>query len=123
MYTNPVEIVDKTLLNIFYNYIPNKFILCNDKDAPWINEEIKSFMDRKNSLCQRQRKSDSIDYTSLNVLTIDISNAIRSSNLKYHERHANKLTDPKTVPKTYWAILKTFLNGSKIPLILTVTGR
>ena len=72
---------------------------------------------RKNSLYQRQRKSGSIDYTSLNALTIDISNAISSSKLKYHERLANKLNDPKTAPKTYWAILKTFVNGSKIPLI------
>ena len=37
--------------------------------------------------------------------------------MKYHERLANKLNDPKTAPKTYWVILKTFLNGSKIPLI------
>ena len=27
------------------------------------------------------------------------------------------LKDRKIVPKTYWAILKTFVNGSKIPLI------
>ena len=30
---------------------------------------------------------------------------------------ANKLNNAKTAPKTYWAILKTFVNGSKIPLI------
>ena len=72
---------------------------------------------RKNSLYQRQRKSGSIDYTSLNALTIDISNAISSSKLKYHERLANKLNDPKTAPKTYRAILKTFVKGSKIQLI------
>ena len=97
--------------------MPNKFILCDDKDPRWINEEIKSLIHRKNSLYQRQRKSGSIDYTSLNALTIDISNAISSSKLKYHERLANKLNDPKTAPKTYWAILKTFVNGSKIPLV------
>ena len=35
-----VEIFNKTLLNIFHNYIPNKFILCDGKDPPWIYEEI-----------------------------------------------------------------------------------
>ena len=30
---------------------------------------------------------------------------------------ANKLNDPKTAPKTNWKILKTFVNGTKIPLI------
>ena len=79
--------------------------------------EIKSLIHRKNSLYQRQRKSGSIDYTSLNALAIDISNAVSYSKLKYHERLANKLNDPKTAPKTYWAILNTFVNGSKIPLI------
>ena len=67
-----IEIFNKTLLNIFYNYIPNKFILCDNKDPPWINEEIKSLIHRKNFLNQRQRKSGSNDYTSLNALTIDI---------------------------------------------------
>ena len=47
----------------------------------------------------------------------DISDAITSSKLKYYEGLANKLNDPKTGPKTYWKIIKTFLNDTKIPLI------
>ena len=47
----------------------------------------------------------------------DISNAVNSSKLKCHECLAFKLNDPKTAPKTYWKILKTFVNGTKIPLI------
>ena len=42
-----VEIFNKTLLNILHNYIPNKFISCDDKDLPWINEEIKTLIHRK----------------------------------------------------------------------------
>ena len=72
----------------------------------------------KKILSIRDRKFSSINYTSVNALTLDISNAISSSKLKYHERLANKLNDLKTAPKTYWAILKTFVNGTKIPLIL-----
>ena len=56
-------------------------------------------------------------YTNKNVVTLDILNYISSSRLKYHERLANKLNDLNTTPKTYWTILKTFVNGSKIPLI------
>ena len=37
--------------------------------------------------------------------------------MKNHERLANKRNAPKTAPKIYWAILKTFVNGGKIPLI------
>ena len=74
-----VEIFNKTLLNIFHNYIPSKFILCDGKDPPWINEEIKTLIHRKNSLYQRQGKFSSINYTSLNAYTLVISNAISSS--------------------------------------------
>ena len=78
------------------------------KSKLWFKEKI---------LCIRGRVSGSIDYISLNAITLDILNAISSSKLKYHERLANKLNDPKTAFKTYWDILKTFVNGSKIPLI------
>ena len=30
-----------TIMNIFKNFIPNKTIICKDKDPPWINEEVK----------------------------------------------------------------------------------
>ena len=105
------------MLNIFHNYIPDKFILCNDKDPPWINEEIKFFIQRKNSLHRRKRKSSSISYTFLNAFGLDISNATSSSKLKYHERLPNKVNDPITASKTYQTILKIFVNGSKILLI------
>ena len=65
--------------------MPNKFIICDGKDQYWINEEIKSLIQWKNSLYQRQRKSGSINYTSLNSLIQEISNAISSYKLKYHE--------------------------------------
>ena len=45
-----------------------------------------------------------------------MSNAINSSKLKYHEHVTLKLNDPKTAPKTYWNVLITFINGTKIPL-------
>ena len=112
-----VEVFNKTLLNIFHNFIPNKIILCDDKDPPWMNDEIKNLIKRKNWLFQCQRKSGNLDYACLNSITQDISNAVNSSKLKYHERLALNVNDPKTAPKTYWKILKTFVNGTKIPLI------
>ena len=57
-----VELFNKMLLNIFQNFIPNKIILCEDKDPPWTNDEIKNFIKRKNWLFQCQRKSGNLDY-------------------------------------------------------------
>ena len=58
-----------------------------------------------------------LDFVILNLLTQDIWDAVTSSKLKYYESLANKLNNPKAAPKSYWKILKTFLSGTKIPLI------
>ena len=51
------------------------------------------------------------------MLSLELSNTISFSKAKYHVRLVIKLNDPKTTSKTYWSILKTFANGSKVPLI------
>ena len=112
-----VELFNKTLLNIVHNFIPNKIMLSDDREPSWMNDKIKKMIKRKNWLFQIQRKFANLDFAILNLLTLDISNAITSSKLKYHERLPNKVNDPKIAPETYWKTLKTFVNGSKIPLI------
>ena len=92
-----LELFNKTLLNMFHNFIPNKIILCDDKDPPWMNDEIKNLIKRKkrkNWLLQCHKKSGNLDYASLNSITQDISNAVKSSKLKYDERLALNLNDP-----------------------------
>ena len=76
-------------------------ILCDDKDRPWVNDEIKKLIKMKNWLFQCQRKSGNLDYASSNSTAEDISNAVNSSKLKYHERLALRLNDPKAAPKTH----------------------
>ena len=34
--------LNKVLMNVFTNYIPNKFITIDDKDPPWMNDEIRN---------------------------------------------------------------------------------
>ena len=82
-----------------------------------MNDEIKKKIKRTKWLFQSQRKSCKLDITVLNSLTQDISDAITSSKLKHYEGLANKLSDPETAPKTYWKILKAFVNGTLIPMI------
>ena len=33
--------LNETILNIFRNYVPNKYITIDDKDPVWMNETIK----------------------------------------------------------------------------------
>ena len=36
-----LKLFNETIVNIVSNYIPNKFITCNDKDPPWLNDHMK----------------------------------------------------------------------------------
>ena len=45
------------------------------------------------------------------------SSLIANLKNKYYSKVAKRLLDPSTSPKTYWSILKTFLNNKKIPVI------
>ena len=71
-----VELFNKTLLNIFHTFIPNKIIVDDDRDLPWMNNEITKSIKRKSWLFQNQRKSCNLDFAILNTLTQDISDAI-----------------------------------------------
>ena len=44
---------NKTILNIFLNYVRNKYITVNDKDAVWMNETRKSKIKAKNVLYKK----------------------------------------------------------------------
>ena len=34
----------KHILNIIQNFIPHETIICDDRDPPWINKELKKLM-------------------------------------------------------------------------------
>ena len=38
----------ETILNVFRNYVPNKYITVDDKDPVWMNETVKSKTKTKN---------------------------------------------------------------------------
>ena len=114
---NQIKLFNTTILNIFRNFVPNKVILCDDKESPWVNDEIRLLIKRKNLIYRTQRKNNDFDIGIMSKLSEDLTNAITNSKLAYYRRIASKLNDPSTAPKTYWSILKSFVNGKKIPLI------
>ena len=73
-----ILLLNRTILNISHNFIPNKIILCDDRDPPWMNERIEHLIKKKKDIYYKEQKESDI----------------------YHERLAVKLSDPKTAPKT-----------------------
>ena len=43
-----VNLFNKTVKNIIRNYIPHETIICDDRDPPWINKDIKELIHHKN---------------------------------------------------------------------------
>ena len=63
---NQVNLFNTTILNIFRNFIPNKVILCDDKEPPWVNEEVRLLIKQKKLMFRTQRKNSDFDIGILN---------------------------------------------------------
>ena len=114
-----VHFFDKTILNIFRNYIPNKTILCNNKDPSWFNTEIRKILSMKNKIFEQYIANGKYqtDYEQLQLISNSLAETIRSSKEKFYCKLSTKLANPSTSSKTYWSILNAFVNGQKIPII------
>ena len=114
-----LKLFNETIVNIVSNYIPNKFIISNDKDPPWLNDHIKRLINLKNEIFKKYLKDGRPDsvHENLQTITWDLTEAVSSSKNVYYERLANKLNDPNTSAKAYWSIIKTLSNGKNVPVI------
>ena len=121
-----VKFLNDTLMNIFKNFIPNKILTFNDKDPPWINENVKHLIKIKNDILKLYFKNgrNANDFILLQNTNQQLSDLIKNSKDEYNNRLSLKLNNPKTSAKAYWTILKTLVNGKKTPLIppLLVNG-
>ena len=102
-------------MNIFLNYISNKFTI-NDRDPRWMNEYIKkNILDKKIACKSFNTNNQNHDaYLKLQTISTELSEMILERKNDYHRQFSDKLNDPETSAKGYWLSLKTFCNGKKI---------
>ena len=114
-----VATFNNTILNVFRNYVPNKYITIDDKDPVWMNETIKAKINERNSMYRKYIKNGRFesDFVLLENIATEVNELISSTKNLYYENLAKKLNNPLLQAKTYWSILKTFYNDKKIPLI------
>ena len=55
---NKVHMFNKTIKNIMSNYIPHETIICDDRDPPWINKDIKQLILDKNHAYKSYIRND-----------------------------------------------------------------
>ena len=80
-----VYLFNRTILNIFKNFIPNRIVTFDDSDPPWVNEQIKSLIQLKNQMfklyVQNGKKQN--DYISLQNANHQLSDLLNLSKKKY----------------------------------------
>ena len=80
-------------------------IRCSYKDPPWITQEIKSALRKKNRLHKKYISHGMRleDQTTLNNFSYYCSELITSSKSSYYSNLGSKLNNPMTGPKAYWS--------------------
>ena len=105
-------------MNVFSHLIPNKLVIFNDKDPPWMKSNLRDKINWKNSIYKDYLKNGKTNYhyIKLQHAISEVSVAISKGKDEYHRRLAEK-TDPSANSKAYWSVLKRFYNGKKVPII------
>ena len=111
--------LNETILNVFRNYVPNKYITIDDKDYVWMNETIKSKIKTRNKLYKQYIENGRFesDFMMIETLITKINGSITSTKDLYYNNLAKRLNNPLLQAKTYWSILKTFYNDKKVLII------
>ena len=108
-----------TILNVFKNYVPNKYITIDDTDPVRMNDSIKAKTKTKILLFKQyiQNERFESDFGFLKALITEHNELISSTKIMYYEKLGKKSNNPLLQAKTYWSILKTFYSNKKVPLI------
>ena len=115
-------VFNKTIKNILSNFIPHGTITFDDRDPPLIKSQVKHLINEKNAMYKNYLKNNKSNqsFETFQSFQSQLSSLIASLKNKYYSKVVKRLLDPGTSPKTYWSILKTFLNNKKIPVILPI---
>ena len=115
-----VAIFCDTLINmLMQNFVANETIICDDRDPPSINKEIKQLIEPNNQFYKRFIRSNKTLFyiNQFKALQDELNFLIENSKNNYYSKLSQKLFDKATSSKAYWSIVKIFLNDKKIPCI------
>ena len=119
-----VELLNETLLNIFWNYISNKKIKCDYCQPSWMTDNIRKSLKQRSKLTKIFYKNGqkNSDYIKVLEESEECTSLISEAKKNYILKMTCKLEDSNTASKIYWSILNRFLYNKKIlvmqPLIV-----
>ena len=86
---------NKTIKNIMSNHIPHETIICDDRDPPWINKDLKQLILDKNHAYKSYIRNDkSLQFfNQLQFLQTKSRSLVKESKNQYYTRLTHKLLD------------------------------
>ena len=98
-----VNILNDTLFNIFSNFVRSKVITVDNRDPPWINEEVRCKIKSKSKTFEQYLKNGRkiTDFEIADCEAAELSEIIQNRKEKYFFDLSLKLNNPQTSPKTY----------------------
>ena len=103
-------------LDIVSKHIPNKIITFDERDAPWITPETKTSIRRNNRVyknwIRRGRNTDEL--ANVRKVRNATNRLIRKAKQTYYTKLGEKLCDPATGQKQFWAAFKKLANKKSV---------
>ena len=80
-----VNIFNKTISNALNNHIPQETLICDNQDPPWIKNEVKKAIQKKNQLFSRVKSnvSNGTLLKKLQCLQNKLNDLIRTTKWQY----------------------------------------
>ena len=121
------DFLNKTLLNIFRNYIPNKKIKSNYRQPPWMTDIMKKSLKERCKLTKLFYKNGQrkVDHDKVLEKSEECTKQLVEAKKNNILKMTKKLANSNTSSKSYWTILNRLLYNKKLPTIppLLVDGK
>ena len=107
-----VSVFIETIMNIFENFIIYETIICNDRDPPWMNKQIKTLIAEKNAVYKllKRRMLNSKLLDKLDALQTKLQISITFCQFE----HCRKISNIYLIHQRFWTLLNILLNGRKM---------
>ena len=120
MYNDDVNLYAKqfsdtcTLLSKVEQSIPTKNVAIRPRDLPWINNNIRRLMRKRDRLFKKYKKNrNNSNYDNFKRARNDVINNLRKARKEYSDSLANKLKTSNISSQDYWKTLKSFIKPSQ----------
>ena len=99
-----------SLLNMAEKCIPSKTITVRPQDLPWMNNNLRKLMRKRNRLFKKYKKDKSIEtYNKFKQIRNEVTSLLRKSKKLYINSLATKLKSSNLTANDYWKTLKSFI--------------